>query len=699
MSVSSIGTRVEYVGDGTTTAFSWPYRFLATSDLKVYVDGTLKTISTHYTVSSPGSSGTVTFLSAPASDTSVVITRGVAKTQSINFIANDPFGAGIANGGYDRAQLGIQDVDAKAERAVRAPDYEPAFPVLPDAATRADDGNGTVGVYDADGNPTVATYEDLANTLIIIRGDGIATLVQDLTLYVRTDGSDSNTGLVNSAGGAFLTLQKAVDTAYGFNCGGFKITIQVGAGTYTAGIKLIGRLWNAYDSARKPLQIIGDNATPSNVSIIVPSANAIELYDAVLYLDGVWISTTSGGYGMLVRHHSTLELGHIRFGNVASEMIACQFNSVINVTDAMDVAGDANSFCHVTKNSLVSFTNQTLSFSKVGGNSFSVYVWGINNGSVECDGTTFTGAIAGGHSTIHDRSFVNFYSCTDSMTTSRFGPGTLNIEDGSVVTDTLQQTLNYYVRTDGDDDNDGLANTAARAFKTIQGAVDYLYHIKRDHNQNSAGVSVKINIADGTYSEVVKLRTMAAFESVRIIGNASTPTNVVISGTTDAISGTNPVSTAYSIESCKLTAAAGSCLRAEAGTQISFTGVNFGSATVAHIQVNTGGTVLCAGSYSISGGGALHAYATNGGIIDYGAATITATVTANVTFSNATVKLANLSIANIDSGNVTWSLGAFSVTGKRYELTGNSVLTTDGGGASYIPGNSSGSAGDTSVYL
>ena len=160
-----------------------------------------------------------------------------------------------------------------------------------------------------------------------------------------------------------------------------------------------------------------------------------------------------------------------------------------------------------------------------------------------------------------------------------------------------------------------------------------------------------------------------------------------------------PVSTTYSIESCKLTAAAGSCIRAEAGTQISFTGVDFGSATVAHIQVNAGGTVLCAGSYSISGGGALHGYATNGGIIDYGAATITATVTANVTFSNATVKLANLSIANIDSGNVTWSLGAFSVTGKRYELTGNSVLTTDGGGASYIPGNSSGSAGDTSVYL
>jgi len=696
LSVSSIGTRVEYVGDGTTTAFSWPYRFLATSDLKVYVDGTLKTISTHYTVSSPGSSGTVTFLSAPALAASVVITRATAKTQGINFIANDPFGAGIANGGFDRAMLASQDINAKAERAVRAPDYEPALPVLPDAETRADDGAGTVLVCDEDGNPTVMTFDDFTS---IIRDIVNATerLTEDRTYYVRTDGSDLNLGLTNTAAGAFKTLQKAVDAAYDLDCGGYKVTIQVASGTYTAGVKIIGRLRNAYDTNRRPFQIIGDIVTPANVAIVIPSANAIELFDAYLYLDGVSISTTSGGYGTLVRFHSTLETGNIRFGNVASEMIACQFNSIFDASGTIDVAGDADSFAHVTKNSLFSATNQTINFSKPGGNSFGTYVYGINNASVEFDGCTLTGAIAAGRTTIHDRSFVNFYSVTDNMTTSRFGPGTLNIEDGSVVTDTLQQTLNYYVRTDGDDDNDGLANTAARAFKTIQAAVDYLYHIKRDHNQNSAGVSVKINIADGTYSEVVKLRTMAAFESVRIIGNVSTPANVVIAGTTDAINGTKPVSTAYSIESCKLTAAAGSCIRAEAGTQISFTGVNFGSATVAHIQVNAGGTVLCAGSYSISGGGALHGYATNGGIIDYGAATITATVTANVTFSNATIKLAGLAVAHIDSTKVTWSLGVYTVTGKRYALSGLSVLDLNSGGGSYIPGSIAGTTADSSI--
>jgi hypothetical protein len=221
-------------------------------------------------------------------------------------------------------------------------------------------------------------------------------LTADRTYYVRPDGSDTNTGLTNTAAGAFKTIQKAVDAAYALDCGKYKVTIQLAAGTYTAGAKIIGRLRNAYDAARRPFQIIGDTVTPANVAITVPSANAIELFDAYLYLDGVSISTTSGGYGTLVRFHSTLETGNIRFGNVASEMIACQFNSIFDASGTIDVAGDADSFAHVTKNSLFSATNQTINFSKPGGNSFGTYVYGINNASVEFDGCTLTGAIAAG---------------------------------------------------------------------------------------------------------------------------------------------------------------------------------------------------------------------------------------------------------------------------------------------------------------
>ncbi|WNS42856.1 hypothetical protein [Paenibacillus sp. MMS20-IR301] len=58
----------------------------------------------------------------------------------------------------------------------------------------------------------------------------------DITYYVRTDGSDSNTGLANTAGGAFKTIQKAVNMLPA-RCI-HQVIINVAAGTYAENVAI-----------------------------------------------------------------------------------------------------------------------------------------------------------------------------------------------------------------------------------------------------------------------------------------------------------------------------------------------------------------------------------------------------------------------------------------------------------------------------
>jgi hypothetical protein len=89
-------------------------------------------------------------------------------------------------------------------------------------------------------------------------------LTADRTYYVRTDGNDSNTGLVDSAGGAFATIQKAIDVVKSaIDTAGFQVTVQLQATTHT----LTNRLEIKDCNISPRLVIQGDVASPSSCII------------------------------------------------------------------------------------------------------------------------------------------------------------------------------------------------------------------------------------------------------------------------------------------------------------------------------------------------------------------------------------------------------------------------------------------------
>ena len=115
MTVSSTTSRVSYAGNGSTTAFAVPFKFLANSDLVVIkTTGSTQTtlvLSTDYTVSGAGgTSGTVTCTIAPAAGSTLVIYRDPAATQLVDYQANDPFPAETHETALDKLTMLVQRV-------------------------------------------------------------------------------------------------------------------------------------------------------------------------------------------------------------------------------------------------------------------------------------------------------------------------------------------------------------------------------------------------------------------------------------------------------------------------------------------------------------------------------------------------------------------------------------------------------------
>jgi|GEM_PF-1537138 len=118
MPVTSATPVKSHTGNGVTTVFPYDFRILKNTDLKVTVDGATKTLTTDYTVSGVGDSGggNVTFVSAPANGTAIVLEGNASYDRTTDYQRSGGFDEETVDKDFDRAVILIKQLKAILDR-------------------------------------------------------------------------------------------------------------------------------------------------------------------------------------------------------------------------------------------------------------------------------------------------------------------------------------------------------------------------------------------------------------------------------------------------------------------------------------------------------------------------------------------------------------------------------------------------------
>ena len=200
MTVSSLTTKNSYSGNGSTSAFSYTFKIFDDDDVTVIIrtdstgTETVKTKTTHYTVSGVGNAGggTITFTSGniPASGETVLLLRSMPLTQATDYTPNDPFPAATHEDALDKLTFISQDVQEEIDRSIklsRANTMTSTEFTVP-AATRAN----KIFAFDSSGE--LAVTQEIGT----FKGDWAASTAYAVRDLVK-DTSTNNIFIVNEA--------------------------------------------------------------------------------------------------------------------------------------------------------------------------------------------------------------------------------------------------------------------------------------------------------------------------------------------------------------------------------------------------------------------------------------------------------------------------------------------------------------------
>jgi len=196
-SINAVTRRVVYSGSSGVGPYAFSFEILAQTDIAVYKNAALLTLTTDYTVTiNSNGTGSVTLVSAATGSDRITIIGKRAISRTTDFVTAGDLLAASLNDQLDSQIIMLQQLAEENKRTMKAPQYDPAAVedggtvnmVLPVAASRA----GKTLAFDSSGNPVVG--EDIGNW----RGTwaaGTSYTVRDLV----KDGTNNNVYRCNTA--------------------------------------------------------------------------------------------------------------------------------------------------------------------------------------------------------------------------------------------------------------------------------------------------------------------------------------------------------------------------------------------------------------------------------------------------------------------------------------------------------------------
>ena len=251
------------------------------------------------------------------------------------------------------------------------------------------------------------TFANLKAVLLAyFKGQFREKLTAARTYYIRTDGSDSNTGLSNTAGGAFATIQKAWDVLATLDGGGFSATVRVADGSYTIGLNT-QKVLVGFGS----VAIVGNTATPSSCQITVP-AGCIGIGSGIYVSISGFRLASSGGALVIAQTGSICALSDMEFAAAPSSYQCFANGGRIELTGAIRVTGGAVGFAGSQNGGAF---GATAAITLVGTPTFNAFVTARDASLAVFFGTTFTGSATGARYLAETNGVINTFGSGETF--------------------------------------------------------------------------------------------------------------------------------------------------------------------------------------------------------------------------------------------------------------------------------------------